>query len=169
MITKKKIKKANKQTTAYCKQQPKYLKLVPARKSKLEASGRQSPPTSVGILKEHLGGGIYLFVHWCSFYRINFLLAAFTNSDVTDLNKWRDSLEESFRDMRHLLLTSKLWNIRQTSVSWYLYRVELHGFRKVPFLVLKQSVKDRLWILKWIYTLESRLAWFIQKVYWCHK
>ncbi|XP_020625298.1 peroxisomal carnitine O-octanoyltransferase-like isoform X3 [Orbicella faveolata] len=40
--------------------------------------------------------------------KINFVLATFTNSAVTDLNKWRDSLEESFRDMRHLLLTSKL-------------------------------------------------------------
>jgi len=40
--------------------------------------------------------------------KINFVLATFKNSDVTDLDKWRDSLEESFRDLRHLLLTSKL-------------------------------------------------------------
>lgn len=40
--------------------------------------------------------------------KINFFLATFTNSDVTDMNKWRDSLEDSFRDIRNLLLTSKL-------------------------------------------------------------
>lgn len=52
--------------------------------------------------------GIYLCLHQSFFCRINFVLATFKNSDVTDLNKWRDSLEESFRDLRHLLLTSKM-------------------------------------------------------------
>lgn len=40
--------------------------------------------------------------------RVTFAIATFTNSDVTDPNKFRDSLEESFRDMKSLLLASKL-------------------------------------------------------------
>ncbi|KAL9966589.1 hypothetical protein ACROYT_G024691 [Oculina patagonica] len=40
--------------------------------------------------------------------KMNFVIATYTNSDVTDANKFQDSLEESFREMRRLLLTSKL-------------------------------------------------------------
>ncbi|KAJ7319508.1 hypothetical protein OS493_035818 [Desmophyllum pertusum] len=40
--------------------------------------------------------------------KMNFVIATFTNSDVTDANKFQDALGESFKDMRSLLLTSKL-------------------------------------------------------------
>lgn len=40
--------------------------------------------------------------------RINFVIATFTTSEVTDAKKFQHSLDESFRDMKHLLLTSKL-------------------------------------------------------------
>ena len=56
-------------------------------------------------LKENLQVDILV----CFFLRrINFVLATFTNSDVTDANEFQDSLDESFRDMRRLLLTSKV-------------------------------------------------------------
>ena len=41
-------------------------------------------------------------------FRINFVIATFTTSEVTDAKKFQHSLDESFRDMKHLLLTSKL-------------------------------------------------------------
>lgn len=49
------------------------------------------------------------FIVVCFFLcRVTFAIATFTNSDVTDPHKFRDSLEESFRDMKSLLLASKL-------------------------------------------------------------
>lgn len=40
--------------------------------------------------------------------RINFVIATFTTSEVTDAKKFQHSLDESFRDIKHLLLTSRL-------------------------------------------------------------
>jgi len=39
---------------------------------------------------------------------MNFVIATYTNSNITDANKFQNALEESLKDMKRLLLTSKL-------------------------------------------------------------
>lgn len=91
------------------------MKTVSSAKSqvgKIYLAFEQSPSTSNETLvwrpKKNNRKVAFIFVCTSFSYRINFFLATFTNSDVTDMNKWRDSLEDSFRDIRNLLLTSKL-------------------------------------------------------------
>ena len=49
---------------------------------------------------------MFLFVVF--FFSITFWIATFTNSDVTDANKFKTALDESLSDMKSLLITAKL-------------------------------------------------------------
>ena len=71
---------------------------------KREREAAEKPSTKLLTLRD-----IFLkFFIFCILFSVNFFIATFKNSKVTDGTKFKNALGESLRDMRSVLLSSKL-------------------------------------------------------------